>query len=334
MNKNKQQPYTIDDIAKELGVSKTTVSRAISGKGRISEETRERVRRFIIENNYIPNVMAKGLAQKKTFNIALAMQEDFGVGDLPFFQKCVNGICRMAALNDYDVMLFHINGNDLSQLKRIINNHKADGVILTRTLVDDYPVRLLKESGIPFVVIGSSPDTQITHADNDHISACRMLTELLLSRGLTHLALIGGTMEYYVNINRLRGYQTAVEEYPGEVVGRTYLNVTKEPQFTKAVDDALADGADCIVCMDDFICSRVIARLAECSVRVPEDVSVATFYSSMLLEHNNPLITGLEFDATKLGGIACQMLIDKLAGKMVDDFLSSDYRLFIGNSTK
>lgn len=325
--------YTIGDIAKELGVSKTTVSRAISGKGRIGQETRERVKRFIEEHDYRPNGLAKGLAQNKTFNIGLAMPEEFGIGDLPFFQKCINGICQAAAHNDYDVILFHI-GTDLSQMKRIIHNHKADGVIITRTIVNDRPVRLLKEDGIPFVVIGSSDDTHVTHADNDHAGACRMLMNLLLSRGLSHFALIGGDMEYYVNKSRLRGYQAALAEYPGEAVSRTYLNVIKEPQIVGAVDDALSGGADCIVCMDDFICSRVIARLTEQSVRIPEDVSAATFYSSMLLDHNNPVITGLEFDAAKLGGIACQMLIDKLDGKAVDDYMSADYRLLIGNSIK
>ena len=58
--------YTIDDIAHELGVSKTTVSRAISGKGRIGQMTRERVLKFIEEHDYRPNVLARGLAQKKT----------------------------------------------------------------------------------------------------------------------------------------------------------------------------------------------------------------------------------------------------------------------------
>lgn len=334
MSQNGQQSYTIDDIAKELGISKTTVSRAISGKGRISKETQERVRRFIIEHNYQPNIMAKGLAQNKTFNIGLAMPEEFGIGDLPFFQNSVNGICQTAAQNDYDVILFRITSDNLSQMKRIIKNHKVDGIILTRTQFDDYPVRMLKENGTPFVVIGSSFDTEVTHADNDHISACKMLTELLLSRGLQHFALIGGNMEYFVNKSRLRGYQMAFEEHSGEVTSVTYLNVIKELQIVKAVDDALSAGADCIVCMDDFICSRVAARLSERSVRVPDDISVATFYSSMLLEHNNPLITGLEFDAAKIGGIACQMLIDILAGKHVSDYVSSDYRLFMGNSTK
>mgnify|MGYP002621992015 CR=1 FL=1 len=65
--------YTIDDVAKELGISKTTVSRALSGKGRISRETTQRVKEFIDTHNYSPNVMARGLAQNKTYNIATSI---------------------------------------------------------------------------------------------------------------------------------------------------------------------------------------------------------------------------------------------------------------------
>jgi len=331
--KDNDRSYTIGDIAKELGVSKTTVSRAISGKGRISHQTRERVKRFIEAHDYRPNGLARGLAQNKTFNIGLAMPEVFGLGDLPFFQKCINGICQTAAQNDYDVILFHIGG-DLSQMRRILHNHKADGVILTRTMVNDRAVRLLKEDGLPFVVIGSSEDTDVIHVDNDHVGACRMLMNLLLSRGLRHFALIGGDLDYYVNTSRLRGFESALGAYRDDASSRVFLNMTKEPQIVGAVDGALEGNTDCIVCMDDYICSRVIARLTDLSVRVPEDVSVATFYSSILLDHNNPLITGLEFDAAKLGGIACQLLIDVLAGNAVDDYMSSDYRLLIGDSIR
>ena len=64
METEEKKVYTIDDIARELGVSKTTVSRTISGKGRIGQATRERVLEFIEKHDYRPNVMAKGLAQK------------------------------------------------------------------------------------------------------------------------------------------------------------------------------------------------------------------------------------------------------------------------------
>ena len=77
---------TIDDIAADLGVSKTTVSRAISGKGRIGRETRERVQEYIQEHNYKPNVIAKSLAQQRTYNIVVAWPGDPGIAELPFFR--------------------------------------------------------------------------------------------------------------------------------------------------------------------------------------------------------------------------------------------------------
>ena len=68
---------TISDVAEALGVSKTTVSRAISGKGRIGEATRQKVLAYIEEHDYKPNVIARGLAQSKTFNLCVVMPEDY-----------------------------------------------------------------------------------------------------------------------------------------------------------------------------------------------------------------------------------------------------------------
>ena len=76
MEQEEKKIYTIEDIARELGVSKTTVSRAISGKGRIGQKTRERVFQFIEEHDYRPNVLARGLAQRKTYNPALLLSKD------------------------------------------------------------------------------------------------------------------------------------------------------------------------------------------------------------------------------------------------------------------
>lgn len=78
---------TISDVAEALGVSKTTVSRAISGKGRIGEATRQKVLAYIEEHDYKPNVIARGLAQSKTFNLCVVMPEDYALVDLPFFRK-------------------------------------------------------------------------------------------------------------------------------------------------------------------------------------------------------------------------------------------------------
>lgn len=75
-DKLEMKKITISDVAEALQVSKTTVSRAISGKGRIGEATRQKVLEYIEANDYKPNVIAKGLAQQKTYNIALAIPGD------------------------------------------------------------------------------------------------------------------------------------------------------------------------------------------------------------------------------------------------------------------
>ena len=95
------ESLTIDDIARELGVSKTTVSRSISGKGRISETTRKRVLDFIEKNNYKPNLMARGLAQSRTYNIGWVVPGDSEMTMLFFFQKCMQGVIDAAAEADY-----------------------------------------------------------------------------------------------------------------------------------------------------------------------------------------------------------------------------------------
>ena len=73
MGNEEKKNITIADVAEALGVSKTTVSRAISGKGRIGQETRDRVLKYIEEHDYKPNVIAKGLAQSKTYNLCVVM---------------------------------------------------------------------------------------------------------------------------------------------------------------------------------------------------------------------------------------------------------------------
>ena len=103
--KENEKKITISDVAEALGVSKTTVSRAISGKGRIGAETRERVHAYIKEHNYKPNALAKGLAQLKTYNLGVVLCEDYALVDLPFFQACLVGGMVVAGSMGYGILL-------------------------------------------------------------------------------------------------------------------------------------------------------------------------------------------------------------------------------------
>lgn len=330
-----EKNLTIADIAQELGVSKTTVSRAMSGKGRIGEETRKRVQAYIEAHHYSPNVVAKGLAQNKTFNLGLVLPGDYNIVELPFFQKCMMGISRTASEAGYDVLLSMVTADKITQLERAVTNRKIDGAILTRTLADDAPMRYLQENGVPFVAIGSTDEAKVVQIDNDHRGACRELTGRLLDGGIRSLALIGGREEYIVTKNRLLGFEDAFAEHPGWDGSRqTFLNIEDEGEVEKIVEGLLTERVECIVCMDDFLCGCVLNVLQTRRAAVPEQVQVVSFYDSSTLANRIPAVTSIRFNVEELGRKACGMLLRMLDGEEAQGRTLLGYEVRMRESTK
>ncbi len=313
-----EKKLTIADVAEYLGVSKTTVSRAISGKGRVSEETRTRVRQYIDQMDYKPNVIAKGLAQSKTFNIAVMLPTDCELQELPFFQNCMRGICDAATKRDYDVITIYTRAGGLEGLERIITNHKVDGVVLTRTLVEDAAAEYLKSRNIPVVAVGSSADTELIQIDHDHRSACQELTLHLLKQGIRRVGMIGGNESHVVTRNRFGGFADAfrMEGLPVDM-SLVYFGAEKVPEIEAAVEELLEKNAECIVCMDDMICNHVIHKLRELDVNLLNSVKVASFYGGVSGSVLASRVETVEFDAKKLGFVTCNTLIDVIEGKQI-----------------
>lgn len=330
-----ERNLTIADIAEELGVSKTTVSRVMSGKGRIGEQTRKRVQEYIEAHHYSPNVVAKGLAQSKTFNLGLVLPGDYQIEELPFFQKCMLGISRTASEAGYDVLVSMVTPERITQLERAVTNRKVDGVILTRTLTDDAPMRYLQENGVPFVAIGSTEDTLAVQIDNDHKGACRELTETLLNRGIKKIALIGGSESYVVTRNRLQGFLEAFaarKDWDGEK--QIFLNVGDGRLVEEIVDELLTDRVECIVCMDDFLCGCVLNALQQRGIAVPEQIQAASFYDSSILANRIPAVTSVRFDVEELGRKACELLLRMINGEEVERRTLLGHEVRMRESTK
>ncbi len=327
--------YTIDEIARELGVSKTTVSRAISGKGRIGADTRNRILGFVEKNNYRPNPMAKGLANQKTYNICWAMPGDSDIADLLFFKRCLLGVVDTAAGNDYDILISMIYEDNSSSLERIINNRKADGVILGGTLKEDKNIKLLKNAGIPFVVIGAGDVDDVVRIDIDHVRACRELTGKLLQGGTGRIALIGGNMSYTVNLKRYEGLLSALKDM--NIVpdpGLVYLDIVKDEDIEPAVEGALSHNAECIICMDDSICSTVVSVLRSLDRTIPEDIKVASFRNSSILDGLRSSISALQYDPGELGKAACSTLLKLVAGEETEEKQMPGYEILLKASTQ
>ena len=326
---------TINDVARELGLSTTTISRAISGKGRISDKTRERVLEYINEHNYRPNIIAKGLADKRTYNICVNIPSDANIDETPFFQCCLMGICEAASSRDYDVVVTTTTDTDITYLKRVINNHKVDGVILTRSLINDIAAKFLKENGISYVLIGDDTDKNVIKIDSDHLSGCAQLTSYMIMSGCRKLAFLCGSHEHIVNRNRYNGFLKGCEQN-GMIPSKEciYLDVINDSQVAHSVDKALKSGCDCIICSDDLICTRVLRRLDEINVSVPGDIKVASFYNSSALENHTPPVTALTINVKELGVAAGKTLIEMINGQEVSEMTLIDYEIVLKGSTK
>lgn len=330
-----KKKITINDVAKELQVSTSTISRAISGKGRIGDATREKVLQYIAENNYHPNGIAKSLAQSKTNNIGIIIPEIYEVMNQAFFQNCMYGIEEVALANEYDLLMVTAGGGDMKHLERLVNNNKVDGMILTRALHNDIFAEYLKVKKVPFLLIGSVDDSEIVQVDNQHEEACKELVSILISKKVDKIAYVGGYQEYLVNQNRYQGYADALEE-AGKGINKDFVfrNLNTDVCLEAAVDALLEIGIDCILCQDDTVCLFVMQYLRERNINIPGQVKLASCYYNKQLAGSAVAVTSLNFDILEIGRTAGKILIDYIEGKPVPQKTMLGYEIILKESTK
>lgn len=324
----------IAEIADALGVSKTTVSRALSGKGRVSEETRAKVFSYAGLTS-TDTTAPRTVPQGPTHNLSLVIPKHFVRLDLPFLRKCMGGICTMAAQRGYDLLLCYVSETDTVQLEHQLDRHKVDGVILSRTISNDPSVDLLKQYGVPFVAIGRIDDPDIPQADNDQTGAACEMTRLLLQLGTRRIAYLGGSGTYTVNADRLRGFLRGLAEF-GITADQSLIRtgLESDEQRTDALEAVLERHPDCLLCCDDRLAFDVVRELRARHIHIPQDLRVASLYDSELLVGVTPSISAVQFDAERIGSTACRMLLDTLAGKDVAKRQLQGYQVILRESTK
>lgn len=335
---NPKTNLTIDDIARDLGVSKTTVSRAISGKGRISTATRERVQAYIQECNYRPSAAAKSLAESRTYNLALVLPRSFIQLDLPYIRKSLNAICEEAFLRDYNILLCLSIDDHPDVLLRTLDNQKVDGVILARTVENDILVDILHQRGIPFSTMGSLPPqsrgSAVVETDHDQVSGCYDFSKTFLRKGSGKVAVLGNDMHYIVNQSRMAGVRKAAQELQIPEDGIILkVGLSGDAECNTAVDELLAQGVYRFLAMDDEICLRVMNALIARGIQIPAQVQIGSLYDNDLLEQCQPPVSALQFDAAELGRVACRELLRFLLGEEYEAKPVLDYRIILREST-
>lgn len=322
--------YKISEIAQALGLSKTTVSRAISGKGRVSEQTKEKVFEYI---DSLCKTKSLGSTVKKRATIGIVMPTEHQVIDTPFFFGCQLGICDVAALRRQTVVLIPDCGGNAKDFASFVTKAAPSGIIFTRSVNDSDILDVVTSKNIPFIIIGNSSDKNAVLVDSDVVSSCDTLTAALLKDN-EKIAFIGGNQKNRVQRRRYEGFLQAhlsSEKYADKSL--VFLNCENSDEISQAMEAALSASVRCVIASDDVICEKIIRWTRDRHLAIPRDLRLASFYNSRALTNNDPPITAINVDPKAVGTVAAELLFDMLEGRNVDKLNLVSHNILLRKST-
>ena len=319
-----KKKITLKDIARELEVSISTVSKALKNSEEISTDTKDKVQAFAKLYNYRPNNIAISLKNKRTRNIGVIIPDIVH----HFFTTVFRGIEKYANGRGYNVI---ICVSDESFDKEVINmellaNGSIDGFIMslsaeTQQKNDFNHLKEVTEQGIPLVLFDRVTDE--IECDkviiNDKQIAYTAVKKLIGS-GKRKIALV--TTDSYFNVSKKRaeGYMQALvdNEIPfdeSRVLTLPYKEINKSEieGFFKEND------IDAVLCVNEVFAIHCMGAVQELGKKIPDDVSFIGFTNGMLSRYSTPGLTSIAQHGDRMGAIAAQMLIEKIETEIGED---------------
>ena len=322
---------TLEEIAKEIGVSKSTVSRALSGKGRIGEKTRNRILE-VAKRGEEREEMAR--TRTVTHNIGVVLPSDVYYGSGAYFQNCLLGVCEPASLLGYNVLITTSNVHDISELQSLVESNRVDGMLLTRALEDDRALQYLSQVNFPTALTGTCRYDNIIQVDTDNEGAAEKMTTLLIGKGFRRFAFLVKNMSYNVDRKRHEGFCRALIKNGISEKDQLFYNGSIRMEFLDAIiENIISKKVECIICGDDEICTMVMSRLQAEGYRIPKDVAIASLYNSTNLDCYSPAVTAVSVAASQMGGTAVRQLIQRLQGENYEKKTMLDYDILFRKST-
>lgn len=320
---------TLKQIACELGVSKSTVSRALSGKGRIGEKTRERIRAYARQNGVVfDDESCRGAGSRK---IAVIIPSDAYAVTTQYFYEILLGISEAAESQGWGVLITTGTENELTGIESLVEKENIDGVILMRSLVKDQILDYLIQRNIPVAIAGSCEYENVIQADVDNEGASREMGMLLYSLGYRKFGLVISKLGYRVNRARRDGFLSGIQ---GHITGNEADCVIYDTEQIDSLINNINKGkVDCIVCGDDAICTQIMSRVQAAGYRVPEEIAVVSLYDSMNLCCFSPAITSITVKTKQWGSQLCIQLLNCLSGKHYEIRNSVEYEISLRKST-
>ena len=312
---------TIKDVAKASGVSPSTVSRVIADNPKISDKTKTRVYEAMKKLNYQPNLIARSLANKRSYTLGMILPaKEEKIFDNPFFLQAMRGLSTYAQERGYYIMYNYClsEADELKTIKDFVASKWVDGIILSSARFEDKNVEYLFQIEHPFVVIGT-PEThreQILYVDNDNVDDMEKVVDRLIGQGHREIAFAGGEYQFTVNRRRLRGYRNALEKHgiPYDE-GLVMKEGISDSRAYKEMKEILKHRMpDAIVGVNDPVAYGAYKAVHEVTGK---EIALAAFNNTALSQYHRPNISSVDVQSEELGRMAASLLIDRIENKPI-----------------
>lgn len=334
----------LKQLSEILGLSQTTVSRALNGYPEVNEATRERVQAAATKHGYRPNSRAKGLATGRSMVIGHVIPSSSQHEMVnPIFGDFVAGAARTYGAHGYDMMFTNADDTSIERTYRdLFQRGAVDGVVLQGPKVNEHRIEVLTRMAVPFIVHGRSTGIEVPYdwVDVNNKSSFLRATRFLIDLGHKRIALINGLEDMDFAQRRREGYLQALQEAdltPEPALMRS-AEMTEVYGHHEARDMLQLDNPPTAILVSSMISAIGVRRaLNEAGLKMGRDVSVIAHDDDLSYLKNGqdvPIFTATRSSVRQAGEIAAEMLIDRI--KSPDDPVKTrllEAELVVGGST-
>lgn len=309
---------TLKDIGKEVGVSATTVSRALNNKPDISYQVKQKIKEVAERLGYSPNALARSLKAKKTSSIGVLIAD---IAD-PFFAPIVKGIENTARQMGYSIILCD-TGEEYEQEKlalQMMLEKRVDGLLITPCQTEYGDILELERKKVPFVLLGRHFDVvESDYVIADEIEGAFSATDYLIKKGHKKILFINGPNYISSAKERLVGYKRALQEHAvlfdkslvkeGALKMEDGYRIMKEILFAGTKFTAVF--AYC-----DFVVLGIMQALEEAKLKIPEDIAIVGYDDVAFARFLQVPLTTVHIPKYELGKEAMKLLREKIEGEI------------------
>jgi LacI family transcriptional regulator len=308
---------TIKDIAKELGVSVSTVSRALQNHPDISEQTKSLVRDCAMRLNYKPNIMASNLRTSKNTTIGVVLPEV----NHHFFASVLDGIEQAANEAGYTIIICQTSENvdkEIQSIHTLMASRVAGILVGISKQTHNYQhLQEVINADIPLVLYDRPcPSLPCDQVVSDDYTGAFKAVEYLIQTGCKRITFFSSPMQLEVAHRRYQGWRDALKRYNMDISDSMIVTCDTRAQAIIETPNILkaANRPDAIFCVNDDCASGVLYAAQILGFNIPNDLAICGFSDAPLCRNTSPMLTTVEQHGIEIGKHAMRRLLKRLNG--------------------